>query len=175
MKNILLIIGLLLLTVGVKADTLGDIQRIRKDMMRAIASESVNDSLFKVMHKTEIKNPVLLAYRGITEALCAKHSWNPYIKVKYLFVSQSTFEKAIALDPDNMEIRFLRFSIEHNCPKLPMFRTNIETDKLVIVQQIANKSYNKADIVFVKGIMNYLLLSKRCTQSEALVLKRNLS
>ncbi len=79
----------------------------------------------------EIKNPsgIIIAYEAAMEALMAKVEWNPFMKVSHVKESQEIFDRAIAVDPDNVEIRFLRFSVEWHLPKWLGLSKHMQDDK----------------------------------------------
>jgi hypothetical protein len=139
---------------------------IRKLLMSAINSGKVTDSLYRNL--ASIKNPTGLinSYMGTLEALKAKHSWNPYYKIKYLNDAEKTFKAAVTRDPHNIEIRFMRFSVEHNVPGFLGYTKNLIADKDEIIKQIDRKHYSSADAALVKTIITFLLDSKRCTSAE---------
>src|SRR5688572_12419212 len=93
-----------------------DLANIKKAMMLAIESPQVTDSLYTQLSSRDSPSPLMLAYTGTLQALKAKHSWNPYQKIKYVARSQKTLEKALKIEPTNLEIRFMRFSIQHYTP-----------------------------------------------------------
>ena len=89
--------------------------------------------------------------------------------------SQTTFKAAVAKDPHNIEIRFMRFSIEHNLPKFLGYDDNLISDRLEMIKQIDNKNYSAADQHLVKAIILFLIDSKRCTPSETNKLQQQLA
>jgi hypothetical protein len=117
------------------------------------------------------KNPLLLGYMGTLEALKAKHAWNPYNKIKYVSRSLKTMHNAILQDPDNLEIRFMRFSIEHYTPAFLGFSKNLNDDREAMIAIIKNNNYGTADFELSQNIIKFLIESNRCTPSEIQFLK----
>ena len=152
-----------------------NILQVRKDMLAAINSSKVTDSLYNVYQTIEKKPPVLTAYIGALQALKAKDSWNPYNKVRYLVQSGKTIQQAINLSPDNMEIRFIRFSIQTHLPGFLGLNSDLSVDKKVMLDQLKQKHYSMADNVFVAGLIQFLLDSKQCTPKETQFLKDQLA
>lgn len=70
-----------------------------------------------------------LGYKAAARALLARYAWNPYNKLTYLKESMALFRKAVRLDPQNIEIRFLRFAIQHYIPGFLDQSENLEEDK----------------------------------------------
>lgn len=152
-----------------------NLQNIRKLLVTAINSSKTTDSLYRNLGA--IKNPTGLinGYMGTLEALKAKHTWNPYYKIKYLNDAEKTFKNAVARDPANIEIRFMRFSVEHNVPGFLGYTKNLVTDRTEIIKQINRQYYASADAALVKTIITFLLDSKRCTPTEQNMLTQHLA
>jgi hypothetical protein len=152
-----------------------NLHTIRKLLLNAVSSSKITDSLYESL--TAIKNPsgLINGYKGTLEALKAKHTWNPYNKIKYLRNAERTFQAAVAHDPQNIEIRFMRFSVEHNVPGFLGYNKNLTADRQEIVKQINKKHYSFADARLVKTIIHFLLDSKTCTPAESNNLTQHLA
>jgi len=148
-----------------KADTPNP-KVIRKQLLEALESRSLTDSLYNSLTTATNKTPLLVCYQGVVQALRAKHAWNPYYKVKYLNDSQKTLQKAVTREPNNIEIRFMRFSIEHNVPGFLGYNKNLIADREEIIKQLDRKYYATADKEVVRTIIKFLIDSKRCTLAE---------
>lgn len=122
-----------------------------------------------------VKTPVITGYIGTLQALKAKHSWNPYNKVKQVANAEKTFEKAIAADPHNLELRYLRYSVEHNLPKVLGKSNNMAADKQEMLDQIAKRQPNDDDKELVINVINYLLQNAEHTQAEKTDLHKQLA
>lgn len=173
--RILGLIFFLCLSFGIIADPVSDIARTRNCIYKAIESIAVNDSLYEVLENENLSHPLMIGYKGTVQALKAKHAWSPYTKIKYLVYAERTFKKAILKDPTNMELRFMRFSVEHNCPGFIGFSKNIEADKTMIIRQLLLKNYGYADKVLVNKIVLYMNNSNRLTAQEIKLLSQSLS
>lgn len=57
-----------------------------------------------------------LGYRAAARCLMARATWNPFLKLSYVQEAMSLFRAALRPEPDHLEVRFLRFSIQHNLP-----------------------------------------------------------
>lgn len=139
---------------------------IRKHLVTALKSSEVTDSLFKVLDAQKHKNGLTTGYIATLQALKAVHSWNPYNKIKYLNRAERDYKQAVTLDPHNMEIRFMRFSVEHNVPGFLGYNKNLDDDRKTILQQLHKKNYTPADHDLVLTIIKFMLESKRCTPAE---------
>ena len=172
MRMGLLQLLLLLFSVVASAQSL---PKVRAAFVRALNSKQVTDSLYSSLNKTKDKSPVLVAYTGSANAMRALHTWNPYFKIKYVKDAEECFSTAVKQEPHNIEIRFLRFSMEHYVPGFLGFSKNMQLDKAEILTQLHAGHHGTADAATVKAIMEFLVQSKRCTAQEDDFLKRQLS
>ncbi|WP_155975685.1 hypothetical protein [Daejeonella oryzae] len=149
-----------------------EILSIKEAMYRAVESPKVTDSLYAKLINKKSKTPLLLAYVGTLEALKAKHAWNPYHKLKYVAQAQKTLKSAVSKDPSNMEIRFMRFSIQHYTPAFLGYSKELDEDRREIIRQFKNRSFGVADQSLVNSIARFMIESKRCSPADLLVLKK---
>jgi hypothetical protein len=148
---------------------------IRKLLVSAINSGKVTDSLYRDLGAIKNRPALINGYMATLEALKAKHTWNPYFKIKYLNNAEKTFKNAVTGDPHNIEIRFMRFSVEHNVPGFLGYTKNLVADREEIITQLDRKHYLSADAALVKTIITFLLDSKRCTPTEQSKLSQHLA
>lgn len=139
---------------------------LRKKLTLAINSGHTTDSLYTVLNLQHNKTPLTTAYLAALDALKAKHAWNPYNKIKYLNTSQALMQQALDKDPHNIEILFMRFSIQHNVPAFLGYGKNLVADREEMIRQIGRKNYGSADRELTISIIRFLLGSKRCTLPE---------
>ncbi|WP_129714426.1 hypothetical protein [Pedobacter sp. SYP-B3415] len=148
------------------------LQSVKASMVRAITSSAVTDSLYKALLKGSHKDPLTQGYIASLEALKAKHAWNPYNKVKYASKSTKTMEAAIKADPASLELRFMRFSVQHYMPSFLGLSKELDADRKEIVKHYRNKSFRKTDDELVRNIARFMIESKRCTQSEEEIFRK---
>jgi len=149
-----------------------EISILKADLVKAVENAKLTDSLYNRLAKLKDKSALITAYSGTLEALKAKHSWSPYNKIRYVKASLKTLKKAIDMDRENMEIRFIRFSIEHYTPGFLGFSKDLDTDRKELIKHYKNRNFGIADAEMVKNIAVFLINSKRCTAEEVKVLKK---
>jgi hypothetical protein len=140
-----------------------DIQTLRREYLQAVENEKKTDELLDILSKENSQEPLRIGYKGALESLKAKHAFNPYTKMNYLKKAQKTFEQAISLSPDDVELRFLRFSVQHYLPAFLGASKHLEEDKGVIVQHIQQPGLDK-DVR--NTVARFLIESKRCNTEE---------
>lgn len=128
LKNILVIIFLL---AGLNSSANApDIKDIRLKFHHSTTDEETCKSLIKLLEPyNESNNPLLMGYKAGATMLMAKHVFNPFSKLNYFNKGKSMLEKAIHSDKNNVELRFLRYTIQTNVPSFLGYNQNKETDR----------------------------------------------
>lgn len=103
------------------------LQRVRSNYTLAANDGKVCSMMMNELAKTE-NDAVLLAYLGGFKAIWAKHVNNPINKLNTFKEGTSLIEKAVRDDRTNIEIRFVRLSVQKNCPFFLDYKKNIEED-----------------------------------------------
>jgi len=174
MIKLRIILFLLLSSVAVCKAQLSakEIGVLKNDLIKAVESSKITDSIYSKLNALPNKSALITGYLGTVEALKAKHSWNPYSKIKYVKVSLNTMQKAINLDPENLEIRFMRYSIEHYTPGFLGLSKHLTVDRKEIIKHYQNRNFGIANEELVKNVAKFMIESKRCTADEIKTLKK---
>lgn len=135
MKFILLLFFLLF-----QVDSQG-LEQIRKDYILASNDrESASALMDQLSAITKEDKRVLIAYKGAVTALMAKYTKDNPERKQLFKDGVQLLEYAISEEPDNIEIRCLRLSIQENTPKFLKYRSNIEEDKSFILTNYGKTS-----------------------------------
>ncbi len=100
------------------------------------------------------------AYNGVAWGFLAKHNSNPVNKLSYVKKSLSLLNDAVLADAINVEVRFLRFSVEENIPSIVSFTSHVSGDKAMILNNLLPSH------AFYKTMKAYLQQSKSLTEAE---------
>ena len=114
----------------------------------------------------EDPTPIELAYQAAALALQAQEEWNPLEKYSYLKKFKRLISKAIERDSNEIEIRFLRFGIEHHIPPFFGFSTDMEDDKAAIIRTVSKIERFEIDQYFSIYILTLLSDSGLCSDEE---------
>lgn len=155
-----------------------DIDKIRLDYIAAVNDSKKADILYNQLKAIAKPDALVLAYLGSAQALRAKHAFNPINKLAYLKQGSKTLESAVNAAPDNVEVRFLRFSLEHYIPSFLGYNKNLIADKKKILEILQLESKTDGKVVSAqikKNIIKFLLESKRCSAAETTILKKLLA
>jgi hypothetical protein len=101
----------------------------------------------------ETNNPLLFGYRGGATMLMAKHVFNPFSKLSYFKKGRSMLETAIKVEKNNIELRFLRYSIQTNVPGFLNYNSDKNSDRAFLSSSITRLK----DQELQKIISDYLL------------------
>lgn len=123
---------LLLLFLTISYDMFAiDVESIRISYERAVKDESLCQKMIATLsQKTD--SAIYLGYLGAFQAIWANHVSSPFAKLSTFKIGKRNIEKSIQIEPNNVELRFIRLSIQLNCPFFLNYRHRIEEDKLFI-------------------------------------------
>ncbi|WP_423148918.1 hypothetical protein [Rubrolithibacter danxiaensis] len=152
-----------------------NIDNIRREYYAALQDSKSADKLYTKLKSSKDLPPELLAYFGCAQALKARYSWNPYNKLLYLKDAKETLEDAVEKKPESLEIRFLRFSLEHYIPSFLGMSENLSADKKKIIQLIQSKQVGTVNEDLLKNLIAFMKSSKRCTSEELAILSKGTS
>jgi hypothetical protein len=101
--------------------------------------------------------------KGYTAAglmISASYENNPLIKLKYFNNGKAILEEVISEHQKNIELHYIRFTIQEHCPRILGYRGQLNQDKLLLLQQIS-KTTIAIDKDLEERIILYLLKSEK--------------
>ena len=110
-----------------------DVEKYRKNYALAVENKLVCEAMISELEKYE-DLPLYKAYLGAFETIWANHLFNPISKLKTFKKGKANLEAAIKADPANIEIVFLRYSVQSNAPKFLGYHKNTQEDKNFILK-----------------------------------------
>lgn len=118
--------------------------------------------------------PVIVAYMGGIKALMSKHAFWPFTKLSYLSESMEYFARAVKLDPENLEIRFMRFSILHHVPAILGYSEERDEDARMVFKLLMKKDYSSLSKELQQNFADFLISSERLGKTETDLLRNNI-
>ncbi|HRH03537.1 MAG TPA: hypothetical protein PLN13_12345 [Bacteroidia bacterium] len=147
MKKIALFISLLLLVVRVSAQSI-NVDEARSLYVKSAENKEVCKKLYEKLAKIDEANQnLLLGYKGAVLAEMARHEKDAPKKLKLFKEGKRKLEQAIINDLENVELRFLRLSIQLHTPDVLHYNAQIKSDKLFIesnLEKLKNEKLKKS-------------------------------
>lgn len=117
----------------VRANVLyGDTERVRTNYAKAAADKEICKTMIEELSAGN-QSALCMAYLGAFKTIWAKHIFNPVAKLSTFNAGKNYLEQAVRKDPDNIEIRFIRLSVQKNCPSFLGYSHHIADDSRFII------------------------------------------
>lgn len=151
-----------------------DMYELRKKYMKALADYELAPELYKELTQLNDLTPKQYAYLATIEAIMTKTTWNPIKKIQYLNKSEEHFEKAISIDSTDIEVRFLRLSVEYEIPSYLGYSNDMGIDTKYVKANFINFNPEELPLSTRKLIIEFVNKSNRFTLAEAEYFKNHL-
>jgi hypothetical protein len=173
-----LVIGLILLsgtTAARQFDKAKDFAALVDEMricfFLGVDDEKELDKLENLINKNFGKEenkypPKILAYSGGLDALRAKHTYNPFSRLSHTLSGLKKLDKAVGANPNNLEIRFLRFAVLDNVPGVFGISDERQKDLDQVCSLLLKKDYSELNKGVQQVIAEYMLESKRLNDKQ---------
>ncbi|MEL6251899.1 MAG: hypothetical protein AAFR87_07805 [Bacteroidota bacterium] len=150
------------------------------DLVRQLYKEATADleeleDLWENVKDYQKDAGVLFAYKAAAKALQAKDSWIPHKKWSYIKEAMAMFREAIETEPENIEMRFLRFTVQHNTPEFLDLSEELEEDIECIRAQIHRFAEFKLQDAHISFMLEFLEESKRISEEVLEQIKTRLT
>ena len=124
-----------------------DIQDIRKIFILSIDSYQKCSQLNRMSSERVSKCPIYHSYNIVSRILESKYLRNPVKKVKVFKENTKRLDSLVASYPKKIEIRFLRYSIQLNAPKILGYTTFVNEDYEFIIKNISHADEDLKKII----------------------------
>ena len=162
MKQLSLFVFCLLISISAYT------QSMTLEEARKVYAESMNNKVTceaaykKISLVQNSENHLLMGYKAAISIALSKHLKSTKEKISHFNEGKHLMESAIGKDSKNVELRFLRFTVQSNCPAALKYNKNIVTDKSYIIENLTTVQNNSIRT----KIKEYLLQSKNITLEE---------
>ena len=129
-----------------------DLSSVREQYSEATKSQKSAEDFYNLVANASKDNKVMQAYKGAAIALKAKFAKDRKAKKSLFIDGVKLIENAIKSEPNNIELRLIRLSIQENTPKILNYKSNINEDKKLILTNFGkqNQSLKEHIASFVK-------------------------
>lgn len=84
---------------------------------------------------TKTKKPIYEAFYAVGNFFMAKHAVNPWNKLSYFNKGKKALDNAVNKDPNNLEIRFMRYISQEQTPAFLGYNKDLKSDKTFILAE----------------------------------------
>ena len=135
MKRSILLLFVLLCGIAAKAQD-KSLETLRRGYYKLHTDSASCARLYAQVSQTTSADNTYNAYKGAITASMANHVKNAAEKLKLFNEGKALLEQSIKNDASNTELRFLRLTIQTNCPKALGYNKQIEGDKTFIADHL---------------------------------------
>ncbi|MBI35146.1 MAG: hypothetical protein CMP67_07270 [Flavobacteriales bacterium] len=131
-----------------------DLYKVRELYFKVSLEEEELETFENYLNKKiKTSNPEIEGYKCVLWFLKAKEYYNPYKKYEAFSEGKKQLELLITKNPNSIELRFLRLTIQDNLPGFLGYDDNITEDNKFIKKNIKSL---KNDLDLIKRINAYL-------------------
>lgn len=113
------------------------VSQIRNMYLKAVKDKPTCDHLLSVLKGSNERNPLMWGFQGATLIVSALHCKMPWDKLSAYNKGKKTLEKALAVAPEDIELRYLRLGIQSNLPRYLDYRSDITRDSTFLRKELS--------------------------------------
>jgi hypothetical protein len=140
---------------------------LRRDYAKVNIDSISCHKLYVKVNQLSPTDNVVLAYKGAITAAKANFARQKEEKLKLFSAGKKMLEESIAKDTANVELRFLRFTIQSGAPKMLGYHKQLQSDKNYILSNFASVKNG----VLKKAMSDFLIQSTLLSEEEKLKIK----
>lgn len=133
-----------------------DLATLRRHYEQAAADKAAGEKFYQLMSSYQGSEALPLAYQAAAEAIRARDA-SMFNKLTYVQAAARTFDKAVAADASNPEIRFLRFSVESNVPAFLGLSPHVEEDRQFLLDALKQHPQSGLDAEAFTTVRDFLI------------------
>ncbi|MDW9381982.1 hypothetical protein [Chryseobacterium sp. JV558] len=141
-----------------------DLETLRNSYAKANESNSNTQNFIETAEKQSGSDAVTVGYKAaakIMEAKVTKSNRKSLVKT-----GATSLEAVIKSNPNNVELRLIRMSVQENIPKIVGYRGSLKDDKAFLLS-----NYSKQNTALKGYIKRFAMQSKTITEAERATLK----
>ena len=123
-------------------------------LKKANESEENCIKFYDVMNDRRLESATAEGYFALATMMLAKTHKNPFTKLSYFNRGKYILETTIKSNPDNVELRFLRYAVQAKVPAILFYFNNQEADKEILDGYLFNYSGDLAERIYSFYEMN---------------------
>lgn len=127
-----------------------DLNEVRSSYSKAVLDKKLCEKMIEELELSKEKSVIALAYLGAYQTVWANHIFNPLTKLATFKKGKKNIELAISKEPENIEIRYIRFSVQKNAPSFLGYNSHLKEDRDFLV-----KNKKKSIQICLKKILKH--------------------
>ena len=135
MKILMSFLTVLLMNVSFKNS---DLNEVRASYSKAVLDKKICKKMIEELELSKEKSVIDLAYLGAYQTIWANHVFNPLSKLATFRKGKNNIELAISKEPENVEMRYIRFSVQKNAPSFLRYNSHLKEDRDFLVKNKKN-------------------------------------
>lgn len=139
---------------------------LRRHYELAAADKAAGEKFYQLLVDYKDRDALVLAYKGASEAIRARDA-SMFNKLTYVQDAAKTFEQAVSIDPQNPEIRFLRFSVESNLPAFLGLSKHVDEDKEMLLTAALSHPKSGLDVEAFRTMRDFLVERGHVSEGDA--------
>lgn len=139
---------------------------LRRHYELAAANKAAGEKFYQLLADYKDRDALVLAYKGASEAIRARDA-SMFNKLTYVQDAAKTFEQAVRIDPQNPEIRFLRFSVESNLPAFLGLSKHVDEDKEMLLSAAFSHPKSGLDAEAFRTVRDFLVERGHVSEGDA--------
>lgn len=138
-----------------------NLAEIRKAFPTAANSEANAIAFATKLADVDSDDKTLVAYKGASITMLSKFKKKVSEKISIFKEGAKLIESAVASEPNNIEVRLVRLSIQENVPGIVKYKKNIKEDAVFIL-----KHYKEQNNTLKDYLKSFILHSKSFSSEE---------
>lgn len=139
----------------------GDLETLRNAYSKANSSNEGAKNFIEIADNKSSSDPIIVGYKAAAEILEAKVTTEKNKRKSFIKSGASGLESLIKANPNNIELRLIRMSVQENIPKIVGYNKNLKEDKTFILN-----NYSKQNSALKAYIRKFAAQSKTMTAAE---------
>lgn len=129
-----------------------NLDSVRINYRKSLSDKAVCKNMIGLLGREKNPSATHLAYLGGLQTIWAQHVFSPISKLSTFNKGKDNIEKAIKMEPADIELRFIRLSVQKNAPSFLGYNSNIIEDR-----EFIKNNYDKVDIIILRQNIDHLL------------------
>ncbi|ASW75620.1 hypothetical protein IQ37_13480 [Chryseobacterium piperi] len=143
-----------------------DLEALRNSYAKANQSNANTQAFITIAEKQSASDPVTVGYKAAAQIMEAKVTTEKGKRKTFVKTGATSLENVIKNNPNTIELRVIRLSVQENIPKIVGYHSSLKDDKTFILN-----NYNKQNSALKSYIQKFAAQSKTFSPAEKASLK----